>query len=186
VLSCRAAHRSWVAEPRSAGRRRPDAVPPSWAESPTTSGRLLEAVLPAGAEPICRRSVSGCPQGITRDARSAPLTVIFCGSILGRREGCPTSSACPVGPGLGHGRPRWSAWLLTAPTLPWPEGPNAAGGARRGTDRRSGPALAAPYGCPGIPTPGSSAVGRLGRHLRRAARALEVVTAFGQRRLSAR
>ena len=96
----------------------------------------------------------GCPQGITRDARSAPLTVIFCGSILGRREGCSTSSACPVGPGLGHGRPRWSAWLLTAPTLPWPEGPKAAGGARRGTDRRSGPALAAPYGCPGIPTPG--------------------------------
>ncbi len=104
----------------------------------------------------------GCPQGITRDARSAPLTVTFCGSILGRREGCPTSSACPVGPGLGHGRPRWSAWLLTAPTLPWPEGPKAARGARRGTDRRSGPALAAPYGCPGIPAPGSSAVGRLG------------------------
>ena len=45
MLSCRAAHRSWVAEPRSACRRRPDAVPPSWAESPTTSGRLLEAVL---------------------------------------------------------------------------------------------------------------------------------------------
>ena len=57
--------------PSSLGRRacslacrpRPAVVPPPCDAAPTTAGRLLEAVLPAGAEPIRRRSVSRVPGG---------------------------------------------------------------------------------------------------------------------------
>ena len=57
--------------PSSLGRRacslacrpRPTVVPPPCDAAPTTAGRLLEAVLPADAEPIRRLSVSSVPGG---------------------------------------------------------------------------------------------------------------------------
>src|SRR5215472_7721624 len=73
-----------------------------------------------------------------------------------------------AGPSLVSGT--WATqsvcWLLTAPTLPWPERPKAAGGARRGTDRRSGPALAS-HDCLGIPAsdPGVAGLGVLTREI---------------------
>src|SRR5215469_16451763 len=80
--------------PSSLGRRacslacrpRPAVVPPPCDAAPTTAGRLLEAVLPAGAEPIRDDQCQECREGITRDASSAPLTVIVRGSRLRRRE----------------------------------------------------------------------------------------------------
>ena len=138
-------------------RRQADYLKPSFLLAPNRS-----------ADDQCQE----CPEGITRDARSAPLTVIVRGSDSGGgKDAMPVLHA---GPSLVSGT--WATqrvcWLLTAPTLPWPEGPKAAGGARRGTDRRSGPALAS-HDCLGIPA--SDLTHSAGwRLLRRAARALDV------------
>ncbi len=121
--SRRVAHRPWAAGPvRSLAahgrqecrlpamlrqRRQADYLKPSFLLAPNRS-----------ADDQCQE----CPEGITRDARSAPLTVIVCGSNSGGgKDAMPVLHA---GPSLVSGT--WATqrdcWLLTAPTLPWPEG----------------------------------------------------------------
>jgi len=68
-------------------RRQADYLKPSFLLAPNRS-----------ADDQCQE----CPEGITRDARSAPLTVIVRGSRLRRREGCHASSACRAEPGLWY------------------------------------------------------------------------------------